>query len=1137
MKKQTTKPVPAGKPRAKAKAKPEPHTSKAEEPSAAESDSLKLIQEMELQQIELERQNKELILAKHLEEIAREKYTNLFNFAPMGMAFVAPDGHWLKVNPVIPALLGYTEAELLAKTFQEITHPQDLAQDLDYVRQMLEGTIQSYQMEKRFFHKSGSIIWVLLSVSLVHDHEGNPLHFISQMQDITARKQAEEYTAKNLHYEILRRRITEQSLMVDNQADFNNFALHELGTTLKCSRAYVFEYDPATDTLNNTYEWCAPGIIPQIENLVGFKWADLAWWRTSLLENGLINYSDIEDIPDTDIRDILRPQGILSILVVPLYCKGELHGFLGFDDCSTKRIWQDEVAILLDISKIVNMNIELARSQKALMESETRLRTLYETMAQGVIYMNSSGEIIHANPAAERILGVSLAQLQSRTSLDPRWHAIHEDGTPFPGETHPAMVALATGKENSAVMGVFDPAQEKYKWINISAIPGFRPGDDKPYQVFTTFEDITELKNSFLELDKTRELLEIKVEERTQDLTKINNFQKAILDNAPIAIITTDLDGICRSINPAGEIMTGYSADKVIGKMTPLHFHDREELRQYYSKIHENPDPTEQQIFEVVNGAISDKTTEWHYVRKNGQKFPVKISHSSLIGSDGNVSGYIGLVLDVTREKEYLESLRESEAVNRAILNAVPDLMFRIHRDGTYLDSHSQNQSALYAPKELFIGKKVMEVLPPDQSRQAMQAIERAFATGQVEQYEYMLPGQDKDRYFENRIIAISDEQILSMVRDITDRKESETALKMQSAAFESFALPIIITDSEGRIQWVNSAYTKLTGYSAEEAMEKTPGELSKSGSQDEDFYKAFWDAIKGGKVWSGELQNRRKDGSQYPEEMTVTPVLDQQGRVSGFIAIKIDITVRKKMEQSLLETIEREKELGELKSKFISITSHEFRTPLATIRASSDSLATYWDNMTQAQRENRLVKINDQVLLMAGYIDEMLLLSRLQTPEKMGEPEQFDLVGLFREIVEELRALPGNSQRIDFMPMAERIIVNLFRLEVRAVVSNLVINSLKYSAQDKKVMVSLSASESDVEFMVKDRGIGIPEEELSRLYEPFFRASNTTNIPGSGLGLSIVKEAVERQNGKIAIESRLNRGTTVVVVLPVAIQ
>ena len=139
----------------------------------------------------------DLIAANITLKESEERMASAFNYASIGMAFVSPDGRWLKVNPAIPAMLGYTEAELLSKTFQDITHPDDLSKDLDNVRQMLEGTISTYQMEKRYFHKSGSIIWVLLSVSLVHNHEGKPLHFISQIQDITEPKQAQEALRKS----------------------------------------------------------------------------------------------------------------------------------------------------------------------------------------------------------------------------------------------------------------------------------------------------------------------------------------------------------------------------------------------------------------------------------------------------------------------------------------------------------------------------------------------------------------------------------------------------------------------------------------------------------------------------------------------------------------------------------------------------------------------------------------------------------------------------------------------------------------------------------------------------------------------------------------------------------------------------
>jgi PAS domain S-box-containing protein/putative nucleotidyltransferase with HDIG domain len=150
------------------------------------------------------------------------------------------------------------------------------------------------------------------------------------------------------------------------------------------------------------------------------------------------------------------------------------------------------------------MRLESKLANQALVESEERHRNLFETMAQGVVYQDASGKITAANPAAERIFGLSLSQMQGRTSMDPRWGAIHEDGTAFPGGEHPSMVALRTGKPvKGVVMGVYNLVDDTRKWIYINAIPQFRNGEAKPYRVYTTFADITErtetneaLKNS-----------------------------------------------------------------------------------------------------------------------------------------------------------------------------------------------------------------------------------------------------------------------------------------------------------------------------------------------------------------------------------------------------------------------------------------------------------------------------------------------------------------------------------------------------------------------------------------------------------------------------------------------------------------
>ncbi|HMQ29105.1 MAG TPA: PAS domain S-box protein [Chloroflexaceae bacterium] len=181
---------------------------------------------------------------------------------------------------------------------------------------------------------------------------------------------------------------------------------------------------------------------------------------------------------------------------------------------------QQKVNYILGVSRDVTERLE---AELAIRRSEERYRTLFETMSQGVVYQNAEGAITEANPAAERILGLSLAQMQGRTSMDPRWRTIHEDGSPFPGDTHPSMVALRTGVElKNEVMGVYNPADGNYRWISVSAVPQFRPGEERPFQVYATFEDITELKLAEAALIEERALLARRVEERTADLSAAN---------------------------------------------------------------------------------------------------------------------------------------------------------------------------------------------------------------------------------------------------------------------------------------------------------------------------------------------------------------------------------------------------------------------------------------------------------------------------------------------------------------------------------------------------------------------------------------------------------------------------------------
>ncbi|HRU04652.1 MAG TPA: PAS domain S-box protein [Candidatus Brocadiia bacterium] len=184
--------------------------------------------------------------------------------------------------------------------------------------------------------------------------------------------------------------------------------------------------------------------------------------------------------------------GFRRCAVLPAMSGGEPVAVLAIASRSPDAFADEERRALEVIALQAGEMVVRLQAKETLNESERKHRALFETMAQGVVYQAADGAIVAANPAAERILGLTLDQLTGRMSRDPRWRAIHEDGSDFPGEDHPSMTALRTGREvRGVIMGVFNPRENAHRWIQVHAIPQFRPGEDKPFQVYTTFEDIT----------------------------------------------------------------------------------------------------------------------------------------------------------------------------------------------------------------------------------------------------------------------------------------------------------------------------------------------------------------------------------------------------------------------------------------------------------------------------------------------------------------------------------------------------------------------------------------------------------------------------------------------------------------------
>lgn len=252
-----------------------------------------------------------------------------------------------------------------------------------------------------------------------------------------------------------------------------------------------------------------------------------------------------------------------------------------------------------------------------------------------------------------------------------------------------------------------------------------------------------------------------------------------------------------------------------------------------------------------------------------------------------------------------------------------------------------------------------------------------------------------------------------------------------------------------------------------------------------------------------------------------------------GAMVMHEDITTHKLAHQQLELLLDRERELNALRSRFASITSHEFRTPLATISASTQLLKHYRDRLDPPRIEQHLDKIMSQIQYMLMLVDDVLTMGKVQSGNLDFKPEPVSLARFVQGIVAEMRLMATPRHHLSFHATPnlpeQHIDARLFRL----VLVNLIQNALKYSPNGGTVLVEVRYDESGTTLIVQDEGMGIPEKDMGYLFEPFFRASNVLQLSGSGLGLSIVKQIVELHQGTINVSSTLDVGTRFIVHLP----
>lgn len=481
-------------------------------------DFFELVNELQTYQIELELQNEELRrTGKELEE-ARQKYFDLYEFAPVGY-FSLDENEIIKdVNIAGSVLLGVENKELINRAFIRHIHAGSRRKFYEHLKKV-KTTYTPQTCEIELIKKDDITIYVHLETLPIQDDTGGFNGYRITVTNITELIKAENALRES---EELFRLVFDQSPIGDILVDLDFHPLQ----------------------VNNS-----------LSSMLGYS-------KKELLSMKFPEYTHPDDL-DTDLQQLrlLKDNKINYYEIEKRYIRKDGEIVWGHVYVTAVKNASDNLAyILVRVEDIT----EHKQMEKTLRDSEEKYRTLYETMTQGVIYQDSEGHIISVNPAAEQIIGINHYIKQGKTC---NYHskAIHEDGTDFPEETHPSNIALKTGKEvRNVVMGVFNAKKERYGWINVNATPLFKPGEKKPIQVYITFEDITEtikanklLKKTMKDLKRSNRELEqfayVASHDLQEPLRMVSSFTQLLemkyknkLDDEALEYINFAVDGAKR---------------------------------------------------------------------------------------------------------------------------------------------------------------------------------------------------------------------------------------------------------------------------------------------------------------------------------------------------------------------------------------------------------------------------------------------------------------------------------------------------------------------------------------------------------------------------------------------------------------
>ncbi|MES2766872.1 MAG: PAS domain S-box protein [Bacteroidota bacterium] len=608
-----------------------------------------------------------------------------------------------------------------------------------------------------------------------------------------------------------------------------------------------------------------------------------------------------------------------------------------------------------------------------------------------------------------------------------------------------------------------------------------------------------------------------------------NAFFKALLDNTRDVIAVLDKNGMLSYISPSVEPMLGYSQKELVGKsfLDLIHVDDKSRISNGLKNLLKTSGEAGYATFRCLD--------------KAGTYLSIEGSYRDLL-KDIAVRGIILNMRNITESERAAEALRQSEARYRTVAETASDAIVSVDHNSTILFANRSTEKIFGYRIEELIGNNLTILMPEYLRALHNEGMEHHIHTGEkhIPWEAVAVPGLHKDGYeipleiSFGKFVDNGNHIFTGIIRDVSERRRTEDELALRDNAIDMASEGMMITDAqnpENPLIYVNHGFEQITGYSKEEVLGKN-GKFLEGPETSPEAVAEIYRIIAEQRAGKVEILNYRKDGTTFWNLLSLTPLVNSQGIVTNYIAVQTDITERKRTEEQIKIAFEKEKELSEMKSHFITTASHEFRTPLSAIISSAEILEYYSEKLSEDKRLLHLKKIQTAAKMITNILEEILAYNKADSGKYICQPTEINVTELCKSIIED--TLQNSTQHtISFKNLTDTDVAVLDGDMLRLLLDNLLSNAVKFSKTESTTHLTVLKENNKYVFTVEDEGIGIPPSDIERITEPFHRGTNAGNIQGTGLGLAIVKRMIDLHKGSLEIVSVVGEGTKVIVTLP----